>query len=210
MLRERRLEAFGRVGYPSASIGRPTRPSLPMLGLVLSVIVSAAPALAASASVTCPDDPASCDAATVGPFAPAAGLARGDGDDQPREYATPAEIDCPAPALLRDLMSECDGTPLDAWYRASRYPDSERSTGTLSSGARGRGERRQASGPASCRGVPRDDGGGLTVSAPQPLALVALPALPPSARDPRPPLADFVLPSRSLEPPERPPARVCA
>ncbi|HZL20915.1 MAG TPA: hypothetical protein VFG23_24490 [Polyangia bacterium] len=102
-----------------------------MLGLVLSLVVSAVPTVP-SAAVSCPGWPATCDGAAL-PLA----ASTGDGDEGdgagPREYATPAEIDCPTPPVANGPIAsgECDGAPLDLWYRVSRLPDSERPAGSL-------------------------------------------------------------------------------
>jgi hypothetical protein len=175
-----------------------------MLGLVLSVIVSAAPAPApspasASASVTCPEGPASCDADAVAAALAAPG---GDEGEAPRRYATPAVIDCRAPTVptvLQTLVGECDGTPRDASYRASRYPESEESTGSLVPAGR---ERRPSA--ASCNGLPRN-GGELTVSPIQPVALFAVPDVMLAPGDS--PLADGASrpACRTADPLERPP-----
>jgi hypothetical protein len=166
-----------------------------MLGLVVSLLVSATPAFA-PASVTCPDEPQSCAAAAAVDLRDAAPV------EGPRDYATPAVNDCPAPSILTfALAGECDGTPRDMWYRASRYPESERSGDALVSSGQGRDRGRHV---AACDGLPRD-GGDLTVSAPQPLALFALPALALAERRAPPPTSVFCPPFRTDEPAERPP-----
>jgi hypothetical protein len=168
-----------------------------MLGLVLSLVVSAVPTVP-SAAVSCPGWPATCDGAAVPPVA-----SSGDGDASgPREYATPAEIDCPAPLVANGPIAsgECDGAPLDLWYRVSRLPDSERPAGSLMPVAR---RSRTAHGSAA-GGRPADPG---QLSAPdvKPAALFAR--------------HDFVatvgrglfvrstdaLPARVVAPPDRPP-----
>jgi hypothetical protein len=176
-----------------------------MLGLVISIVasatplvVSAAPAAPAapppSASVTCPDGPASCDAAQIDEADDADG-------DLPPTYATPAVIVCNVPAALQPLViGECDGTPRDLWYRASRYPESEDSGGAVTPA--GPAPRHNQ---AACTSVP-PDGGDLTVSSPQPLAVYGLPdEMAPIAARAAPPGSAFTLPSRIIEPPERPP-----
>jgi len=153
----------------------------------------------ASASVTCADGPASCDAAAVW-LAPLAA----DGDDDAPLYATPAVVDCPAPAVpavLQTLVGECDGTPLDFAYRASRYPESEQARGSLAPGKQGR---ERHSGIAACDRVP-PAGAVLTLSPVQPVALFALPALVLATRDAPPPAHVFTLVFRATDPPERPP-----
>jgi hypothetical protein len=168
-----------------------------MLALVVSALVSAAaPAPAPSASVTCADGPASCDAAADW---------QRDGDvvaDGPHRYATPAVIDCRAPLVprvLQTLVGECDGTPRDASYRTSRYPESEQSAGSVLPAGR---DRRPTL--AACHGVPAK-GGVLTIDSVQPLALFAVPAValqpgdsPLGESPPRPR-------SRTSDPLERPP-----
>jgi hypothetical protein len=171
-----------------------------MLGLVLSLVVSTVSAMP-SAAVTCPGWPATCDGAAV----PLVALS-GDSDDRDadgrREYATPAEIDCPAPLAANGPIAsgECDGAPLDLWYRVSRLPESERPAGSLMPTPR---HSRTAHGSAS-GGGPADPG---QLSAPdvKPAALFGL--------------HDFVatigrglfvrstdtLPARVVAPPDRPP-----
>jgi hypothetical protein len=174
-----------------------------MHGLVLTLLVSATPAQA-SASATCADEPASCDAAGL---TQAAGDDDDDGGDLvelPRRYATPAVIDCrlPAvPAVMQTLVGECDGTPRDTYYRASRDPESEQSGRTLVAAPQDRDPRH---GPPACHGVP-PEGVDLPLSPAQPLALFALPDLVLAAADAQPPAQAFLLPSRTTDPPERPP-----
>jgi hypothetical protein len=165
-----------------------------MLGLVLSLVVSAAPAMP-SAAVTCPGWPATCDGASI------ASTDTGDGDDSgPRDYATPAEVDCPTPSDAPIASGECESPPLDLWYRVSRLPDSERPNGSLAPSPR----RARAGHGSSCGGGPTDPGH-LTMSDLQPLALFALHDLRPQSvrsgylRDTQ------ALPLRTLAPPDRPP-----
>jgi hypothetical protein len=187
-----------------------------MLGLVLSLLVTTAassqtpaatvlasqPLLAPApthASVTCPDGPASCDAALESDEAD-------DALESPRRYATPAVIDCRGaalPTVLQTLVGECDGTPRDASYRTSRYPESEESGGALQPVSSNR-DRDRSRGLASCEGLP-PVGGDLTVSSPQPVAVFALPSLVPSSGDVDLPDFSFSLPSQAIEPLERPP-----
>jgi hypothetical protein len=159
-----------------------------MIGVLLAMVLSQ-PAMP-SASVTCPDGPASCDGAWI---------ATAEAPEPPRDYATPVEVDCEAPAdEAAALASECDEVPLDFWYRVSRFP--ERETGSLVPTRHTRGSRIGA----AC-GVPPDRG---QISAPQrlqPLALFALPSLMLSDAP-----ADFRaetrwLPTGVLAPPDRPP-----
>jgi len=132
-------------------------------------------------------------------------LGPSDPDDEPR-YATQAVIDCPVPALgspWAGLAGECDATLSDASYRASRDPDSERVPSSLRPARR---DRNGAGKLAACAGTPSEGGDATSAPAPsQPLALYALPALPPVAA------ARFSLerstwsPTRSPRPLERPP-----
>jgi hypothetical protein len=105
-----------------------------MLGLVMSLVAALAPALpAADVAAACVEGPASCDLAPV-ELAPLI---------EERTYATPAVIDCRSPVVpfvLSTLVGECTGTPHDASYRASRYPESEDSQSV----APANGERRAA------------------------------------------------------------------
>src|SRR5580765_5324731 len=136
-----------------------------MLAFLASLVLSALPATP-SASVTCVDGPASWDGASV----PAA-LAVAD--DGPRDYATPAEVDCPTPPPGLAAAPECDVTPPpDLWYRVSQFPESERTGSTLTVGHRARGGR-----AASSCGAPPSDSGHLAPPHAQPLALTALPVL---------------------------------
>ena len=153
-----------------------------MLGLVFTLAASVIPAMPLvgpampSASVTCPGWPASCDGAwnAIADDEPA----RAPTSDGPRDYATPAEVDCPsppeAPAQRSVATGECSEPPLNLWYRISRFPDSEQPTGSLVPVTRGARSNRAV---ASSR--PQDVG---RWSAPdvQPLALFALPGLAPS------------------------------
>jgi hypothetical protein len=166
-----------------------------MLGLVLSLVVSAAPAMP-SAGVTCPEGPATCDGAWVA-VAAAASTPVSEG---PRDYATPAEVDCPAPGDGPIAGGECENVPLDLWYRVSRLPDSERPNGALAPEPR---HARTARG-SSCNSVPADP---ARVAAPdvQPLALFALPHVAPALERALPPQRARALPARGLAPPDRPP-----
>jgi hypothetical protein len=168
-----------------------------MLGLVFSLVVSAAPAMP-SAAVTCPGWPATCDGASVA--ATASTGAGGQDDDAPRDYATPAEVDCPTPSDAPIASGECESAPLDLWYRMSRPTDSEQPNGSLAPGPR----RARAGRGSSCGGGPVDPGH-LTMPDVQPLALFALHDLvPQSARNGL--LWDTQsLPLRTLAPPDRPP-----
>jgi hypothetical protein len=160
----------------------------------------AATALAAvpSASVTCADGPASCDGAWAAPVAFVA-----DADtttDGPREYATPAEVDCPEPPQPPAVLAsgECSETPAAFWYRVSRYAESEQPAGRLApSSRRAHGSRVVAD------GVP--DLASITKLMTQPMALVALPALFPAVSRRLDDTCAQVLPWRALAPPDRPP-----
>lgn len=171
-----------------------------MISLLVSLLVSASPAAsAAAASVTCPDDPASCDAAWVDLAGPV--------EEGPREYATPAEVDCPAPSVA-DVpggpaapaeIGECDAPP-DLWYRASRLADGPlRKDGGLLPAKHRRDTR-----TASSFDPPREP---AQLSAPdlQPLALFALPSLSPLAGPAEIAASEEKLPRRALAPPDRPP-----
>ena len=186
-----------------------------MVGILLTVtLVTALPAApAAENGALCDqtalrsDLPAGDEAAAgEGAFglhddgAPAA-----DWPDRPR-YATPAMIDCRVPViapLLQALVGECDGTTRDTSYRASRDPESERSSGSLHPARR---ERSRGAALSACTGLPSEGGDvASSLSPSQPLALFALPDLPRlhAAR-----LLDdaALLPlSRQLRPLERPP-----
>jgi hypothetical protein len=157
-----------------------------MLGLVMSLVAVATPALPAAADA-CAEGPSSCD------LAPLAG-------PQHEEYATPAVIDCRSPVVplvLSAIVGECDG-PHDASYRASRYPESEDS-GSLSPATR---ERR--GGVASCDGLPQK-APALPLSDWQPLAVYAQPLVVRVSTPLREPRPAFIPPSRLGDPPDRPP-----
>jgi hypothetical protein len=157
-----------------------------MVGLVIPFLLVLPTALAPGAP-TCdpagyPSGMGSCEAS---PRGAAAMIGTPDGE-RPR-YATQAEVDCRAPvayiridpALLAGLVGECDGTPRDASYRASRDPDSERATNSLRPARR---DRHPAVTLAACAGLPSEGGDTSSSPAPsQPMALFALPALPPAS-----------------------------
>ena len=88
-----------------------------MLGLVFTLVLSVVPAMP-SASVTCPGWPASCDGAWGATAVDDSADAQAATDDGPRDYATPAEVDCPttpdAPAVAPDILI----VPLAAFDRA--------------------------------------------------------------------------------------------
>ncbi|HEY2729641.1 MAG TPA: hypothetical protein VGK52_06840 [Polyangia bacterium] len=163
-----------------------------MLGLVMSLVAAVAPALpAADVAAACAEGPASCDLAPVD-LAPRV---------EERTYATPAVIDCRSPVVplvLSTLVGECTGTPHDASYRASRYPESEDSQSV----APANGERR--SGVVACDGLPQN-APGLPLSDAQPLAVFATPAVVHAPARARAPSDTLLLPSRFGDPPDRPP-----
>jgi hypothetical protein len=161
-----------------------------MMGLVMSLVAAATPVLPA-AGLTCAEGPSSCDLAPLA-------LAR------PRqEFATPAVIDCRSPLVpivLSTLVGECTGTPHDASYWTSRYPESEESQ-TLAPATRG--ERR--GGVAACDGLPQRLPA-LPLSDAQPLAVVATPSTVLLVATASTVPATLVeLPSRLGDPPDRPP-----
>jgi len=178
-----------------------------MVGLIIS-FVAVLPAALAPGGPTCdPTGPTSCEAS------PRAGtmILLGDPDSERPRYATQAEVDCRAPiadhrvdpTLLAGLVGECDGTPSDAWYRASRDPNSERATNSLRPARR---DHRTTTATAACAGLPSEGGDASSGPSPsQPMALFALPALPPiaSARFAAEPSTS--LPTRRPRPLERPP-----
>jgi hypothetical protein len=172
-----------------------------MLGLVISVLVSATPAGMPSAGASCAYGPASCDAATSDDD----GADAADDTANSRDYATPAVIDCPSPVVpagLQAMFGECDGTPRDAWYRVSRYPESELGGGSFVAG----GRERVRTSLSTCRGLPPEGSDVLTpTGSPQPLATVALPELTPPAAGRCTTGAAIQVPSRALDPPDRPP-----
>jgi hypothetical protein len=168
-------------------------------------LLAALPAAAAAGGLTCDQGPASCDASPPRGAAPMR-LADADLDGDGPRYATQAVIDCPAPiagALLDGLVGECDGTPSDASYRASRDPESERAPNRLRPARRDRGTIRSL---AACAGVPSEGDDASPGPAPtQPLALVALPGLPVFFSS-RLAIESWSLPpSRQPRPLERPP-----
>ena len=125
-----------------------------------------------------------------------------------RSYATPAQIACrdaraasahDAQGLNGRVLCDRPARPvLDAWYRASRTPDSERPSGTLA-------PTRTPQGPRALPDLPSERSSLTTVITMQPVALYAVPLLPPP-RD-----VDIWsdttsdIPTRTLAPPEPPP-----
>ncbi len=168
-----------------------------MLALAFTFAATAL-AAAPSASVTCADGPASCDGAWDAPVAFVADS--GQDHDGPREYATPAEVDCPEPPQPAPVLAsgECSETPAAFWYRVSRYPESELPAGRLAPSTR-----RAHHAGAVTGGLP--DVGHFTKLATQPIALVALPALFPAASRRLDHTWAQALPARALAPPDRPP-----
>jgi hypothetical protein len=163
-----------------------------MVGVILALVLSQS--AVPSASVTCPDEPASCDSAAVGADLLAA-QAQG-----PRDYATPAEIDCEDPdaGLAKEaLATACDEVSLDFWYRVSRLPDGE--SGSLVPLRHQRGSR-----VISSAGVPPERAQ-LSVPQMQPLALFAVPTLLPIEAQADRSAEALFLPARALAPPDRPP-----
>lgn len=175
-----------------------------MVGIVLSLIAALPLTAASGGGFTCDPGPSSCEASLSNPLGHSGGNA---GDDEPR-YATQAVVDCPAPtmAVLLQAMAagECDGTPSDASYRASRDPESERAPGSLRPGRR---ERARAGGwAAACDGNPTEGHDATSNPTPnQPLALFALPALADSVSSSFTVDVSAAPRSRKLRPLERPP-----
>jgi hypothetical protein len=124
-------------------------------------------------------------------------------DDGPRDYATPAEIDCPtppeAPAQPSVASGECSEPPLNLWYRVSRFPDSEQPTGSLVPAA----HRAQSNRGVSSSGA--QDVGHWSAPDLQPLALFALPGLVPTGARNHSDVSSRTIPARALAPPDRPP-----
>jgi hypothetical protein len=172
-----------------------------MVGLVIPFLVALPAAFAAGGPLCDPSSPTACEAT------PRVGwlLVTADDDHEPG-YATQAIIDCPVPAvfgLLPGLVGECDGTPSDASYRASRDPDSERAPSSLRPARRDRTAARTL---AACAGLPSEGGDATVGPAPsQPMALFALPALPPVSSGRLGIERSTSPPTRATRPLERPP-----
>ena len=169
-----------------------------MLGLLVSFVVSALPAMP-SASVTCPGWPASCDGAwAMVPTDP-------PDDDGPRDYATPAEVDCPTPPdppgpNSNAMASECSDTPVNVfWFRVSRTADSERPSGGLAPAPR------RARTDHALAGSGPQDAAHLSAPDLRPIALCALPGIVPTVARHFFDSGLQALPARSLAPPDRPP-----
>jgi hypothetical protein len=164
-----------------------------MLGLVISILTAAAPALP-GAGVTCAEGADACE------LAPLVMAPREEREEW--TYATPAVIDCSSPVVplvLSALVGECDGTPHDASYWVSRDPESESSTAALAPASR---EHRGV--VTSCDGLPQRIPG-LALSEAQPIAVFATPVVVHVAVDVRVFDDAFRLPSRFGDPPDRPP-----
>jgi hypothetical protein len=164
-----------------------------MLSLLATLLASASLPAVPSASVTCADGPASCDAAWVFMAPPAAD--RGE----PRDYATPAEVECPTSSGSAELGECANEGPFDLWYRMSRFAEPD--PGGVGTAPARRSVTKIVS---SSYGAPHDANPRTAPDAPQ-LALFAVPALPPTdgvpdfSTDARGPAA------RPIAPPERPP-----
>jgi hypothetical protein len=170
------------------------------LAVVTPPAMPSAPPAMPSASVTCPGWPASCD----GAWANLADDAPADSQDtdSPREYATPVEVDCPAPpeAPVATAASECDEPTTNLWYyRVSRSPDSELPPGSLAPAPR----RARPGRSLAAGGAP--DVGHLSAPDVQPAALCALPGLTPVAARSRTDLTTRTIIARAIAPPDRPP-----
>jgi len=140
-----------------------------------------------------------------------------DGDDA--VYATPAQVDCPAPdgahhPLDGALVAQADrpaddGQPatgacnlpvLDFHYRVSRLPESERPSGAFQPQ-----RARRTTRTASCTGLPPERGTQLPTGLAQPAAIYArLELIPPPSEATRP-AACVERATRILEPLDRPP-----
>jgi len=135
-------------------------------------------------------------------------------------YATPAQVDCPAPPGLHHLMEggpatvdqqaqADDGQPvmgtctlpvLDFRYRVSRLPESERPSGAFQPQ-----RARRTTRTAACTGLPPEHGTQLSTALAQPVAIYAtLQWLPPPSEATRPGAA-VERATRVLEPLDRPP-----
>jgi hypothetical protein len=173
-----------------------------LLGLVFTLALSTTPAMP-SASVTCPGWPASCDGAWGAMAVDDSADAQTPTNDGPRDYATPAEVDCPtppeAPAAPSVASGECSEPPLNLWYRVSRFPDSERPPESLVPAPRhARNNRGITSG-----GAP--DVGHWSAPDVQPLALFALPGFVSTGARNHSDVSSRTIPARALAPPDRPP-----
>lgn len=137
-------------------------------------------------------------------------------------YATPAEIDCPAPAGAHRLTDGTidgtsaaqgqavdDGQPasgacslpvLDFRYRVSRLPESERPSGAFQPQRARRNQR-----TAACTGLPPERGTQLSNGLAQPAAIYAALQLIPPPSEGTDPRASAGRVTRVLEPLDKPP-----
>ncbi len=121
-------------------------------------------------------------------------------------YATPVEVDCPAPAgttAVEDgqpAVGTCTIPVLDFHYRVSRLPESERPAGAFQP----QRARRTTRG-ASCTGLPPERGTQLSIGVLQPAAIYATWELIPPASQASGLGSTVDGPSRALEPLDRPP-----
>lgn len=140
-----------------------------------------------------------------------------DGDDA--VYATPLQVDCPAPAgghrsvdgattaqadHLADegqpAMGACNLPVLDFRYRVSRLPESERPSGAFQP------QRARRTGrTAACTGLPPERGTQVSMGIAQPAAIYARLELIPPAGEATQPAGCVDRASRVLEPLDRPP-----
>jgi hypothetical protein len=173
-----------------------------VFGLAFTLALSLIPAMP-SASVTCPGWPASCDGAWGALDDSADAPTQAATDDGPRDYATPAEIDCPtlpdAPAQPAVATGECSEPPLNLWYRVSRFPDSERPPGSLVAAPR----RAHNNRGITSGGAP--DVGHWSTPDVQPVALFALPGIVSTGARNHSDVSSRTIPARALAPPDRPP-----
>src|SRR5450432_3267632 len=159
--------------------------------------------------------------------APGAGTCQppGTAAAPPQDYATPVEVDCSASpgAGTAELAGAqvagaqnrqdqpqdqsqdrfwggCVQPSFDFHYRVSRFPDSERPTGSL----RPQRSRRSVQVSPTCRGLPTDSLTVVCTSGP-PIALYALPHLPPPIATRRWLAETGRSPTRIVEPLDRPP-----
>ena len=135
-------------------------------------------------------------------------------NDEPAVYATPAQVNCPAPGALaqpaggeastfelRAASGDCSPPALVFHYRVSRLPESERPTGAL----RPQRPRRNSRPVAACTGLPPEHGLMLSSLSSQPIAMYATCNLsPPPARAARFEAIDQGT-MRTLDPLDRPP-----
>ena len=141
-------------------------------------------------------------------------------DGEETIYATPAQIDCPAPTGARHpsggspvgqadraaddgqqpAMGACNLPVLDFRYRVSRVPESERPSGAFQPQ-----RARRTTRTASCTGLPPERGTQFSTGLAQPAAIyAALEVIPPAGEATRPG-ACLERATRVLEPLDRPP-----